>query len=240
MPSVKVKENEPFEYALRRFKRSCEKAGVIAETRRREFYEKPTQERRPGSSWRSRRRSSSTAASTSRTTATSESSSTTSTTTSSSGRSCPVPPSMSLKNRLSEDVKAAMRAGEKKRLGTLRMTQAAIKQKEVDERVELDDTAVLALIDKLIKQRRDSAEQYRAGNREDLASAEEAEIEILQAYLPEPLGDDELDAIIDAAIRETGATGMADMGRVMGQIKPQVQGRADMGAVSGRVRERLS
>lgn len=147
---------------------------------------------------------------------------------------------MSLKNRLSEDVKAAMRAGEKKRLGTLRMTQAAIKQKEVDERVEMDDASVLALIDKLIKQRRDSAEQYRAGHREDLAEAEEAEIGILQAYLPEPLDDEEIDAIIERAIDETGASGMADMGKVMGQVKPQVQGRADMGAVSGRVRQRLS
>lgn len=147
---------------------------------------------------------------------------------------------MSLKNRLSEDVKAAMRAGEKKRLGTLRMAQAAIKQKEVDERIELDDAAVLALIDKLIKQRRDSAEQYRGGQREDLAAIEEAEIEVLQAYLPEPLTDAEIDEIIDAAIRETEAASMADMGRVMGRIKPQVQGRADMGAVSGRVRQRLS
>lgn len=147
---------------------------------------------------------------------------------------------MSLKNRLSEDVKAAMRAGEKMRLGTLRMAQAAIKQKEVDERIELDDAAVLALIDKLIKQRRDSAEQYRGGQREDLAAIEEAEIEVLQAYLPEPLTDAEIDEIIDAAIRETEAASMADMGRVMGRIKPQVQGRADMGAVSGRVRQRLS
>jgi uncharacterized protein len=147
---------------------------------------------------------------------------------------------VSLKQRINDDVKQAMRAGDKSRLKTLRMVTAAIKQREVDERIELDDSQVLAVVEKMIKQRRESAEQYRSGDRAELAEIEEAEIAILQDYLPEPLSDEELAQVIDAAIAESGASSMADMGQVMGLIKGRVQGRADMGQVSGRVRARLA
>ncbi len=147
---------------------------------------------------------------------------------------------MSLKDQILEDVKQAMRAGDKARLKTLRMVTAALKQREVDERIELDDTAVLAILEKMIKQRRESAEQYRAGRRPELAEAEEAEIAMLQAYLPEPLSDAEIDQIIDGVIGELGVADMSGMGQVMAQVKARVQGRADMRAVSGRVRDRLS
>ena len=147
---------------------------------------------------------------------------------------------MALKNRLLDDIKQAMRAGDKARLGTLRMASAAIKQREVDERVEADDALVLAVIEKMIKQRRESADQYRAGNRADLAETEEAEIAMLQPYLPEPLTEAEIEALIDQAISDTDASGLQAMGLVMGALKPQLQGRADMRAVSGMVRARLS
>jgi len=147
---------------------------------------------------------------------------------------------MSLKQRIIDEVKQAMRAGDKSRLKILRMITAAIKQREVDERIELDDAQVLAVVEKMIKQRRESAEQYRAGDRPELAEVEEAEIVILQEYLPEPLSDEELSRVIDEAIAEAGASSMADMGKVMGLIKGRVQGRADMGKVSGQVRGRLA
>ena len=147
---------------------------------------------------------------------------------------------MSLKQRIIDEVKQAMRAGDKSRLKILRMVTAAIKQREIDERIELDDAQVLAVVEKMIKQRRESAEQYRAGDRPELAEVEEAEIVILQEYLPEPLSDEELSRVIDEAIAEAGASSMADMGKVMGLIKGRVQGRADMGKVSGQVRGRLA
>ncbi|MDR9453097.1 MAG: GatB/YqeY domain-containing protein [Wenzhouxiangella sp.] len=147
---------------------------------------------------------------------------------------------MSIKDRLGQDIKNAMKSGEKARLKTLRMASAAIKQKEVDERIELDETQTLAIIEKMVKQRRDSIEQYTEGNRPELAEVEQAEIDILQAYLPEPLSQAELDALIDEAIGQLEAPSMAAMGQVMAAIKPQVQGRADMKAVSGVVKDRLS
>ncbi len=147
---------------------------------------------------------------------------------------------MSLKDQLLDDIKQAMRAGDKARLTTLRMASAAVKQREVDERIAADDGVVLATLEKMIKQRRESAEQYRAGNRPELAEGEEAEIAILQHYLPEPLSEAALVALIDQAIADTGASGMADMGKVMGRIKAQAQGRADMGQVSSLVRARLA
>jgi uncharacterized protein len=136
-------------------------------------------------------------------------------------------------------MKQAMRSGDKARLGVIRMALAAIQQREVDERIELDDAAVLGVIEKMIKQRRESVEMYRAGAREDLAAKESAEIEILSSYLPEPLGSDELAALIDAAIAATGATSMKDMGRVMAQLRAQAQGRADMAVLSAQVKARL-
>lgn len=145
-----------------------------------------------------------------------------------------------LKAQLTDAMKDAMRAKDKARLGVFRMALAAIKQIEVDERTELDDTRVLALLDKLIKQRKDSAKQYRDAGRDDLADTEEAEIRVLQEFLPAALTDDEIDALIDEAVASTGAHGMQDMGKVMGVLKPQMQGRADMGAVSGKVKARLS
>ena len=145
-----------------------------------------------------------------------------------------------LKDQLNAAVKDAMRAKDKARLGTLRMATAAIKQVEVDERIELDDARVLALLDKQIKQRKDAARQYRDANRADLAEVEEAEIAVLQEFLPSPLTEAEIDALIDNAIAQTGAAGMQDMGKVMGELKPRLQGRADIGAVSGKVKQRLN
>ncbi len=147
---------------------------------------------------------------------------------------------MSLKDRIGDDVKSAMKARDKERLGVLRLVTAAFKQKEVDERVELDDTAVLAVLDKMVKQRRDSVEQYEKAGREDLAAQERYEIGVISEYLPQPLGDDEVATLIDEAIAATGATAMSDMGAVMGLLRPQVQGRADMKAVSTAVRARLN
>jgi uncharacterized protein len=146
---------------------------------------------------------------------------------------------VSAKSRLQEDMKQAMRSGDKARLGVIRMALAAIQQREVDERTELDDAALLGVIEKMIKQRRESVEMYRAGAREDLAEKEAAEIEVLATYLPEPLGADELAGLIDAAIAATGATSMKDMGRVMAQLRAQAQGRADMAVLSAQVKARL-
>lgn len=147
---------------------------------------------------------------------------------------------MSLKQRLTEDMKTAMKAGEKDRLGTIRLINAAIKQKEVDERVEMDDTLVLAILEKMMKQRKDSVGQFEAANREDLAVIERAEMAIIEQYLPAKLGEAEVLAVIDAVIAETGATGPADMGKVMGAIKPKLAGQADMGEVSKLIKQRLA
>lgn len=144
-----------------------------------------------------------------------------------------------LKSRLQDAVKQAMRDGDRARLGTLRMAMAAIQQREVDERRDLDDTDVLAILDKQVKQRRESVEQYRGGGRDDLADREEDEIRILSEFLPQPLTDDELDGLIRQAIDDAGAESILDMGKVMAALKPRVQGRADMGEVSRKVKERL-
>jgi len=146
---------------------------------------------------------------------------------------------MSLKARITEDMKAAMRSGEKDRLSCIRMLQAGIKQREVDERIELDDAQVLAVIDKMIKQRRESVTQFEAGKRADLVAKESAEIALLSGYLPAQLGDAELDAMIKEAIAATGAASMKDMGKVMGALKPKVQGRTDIGQLSARVKSVL-
>ena len=145
-----------------------------------------------------------------------------------------------LKSQLTSAMKDAMRAKDKLRLGTIRMAQAAVKQKEIDERVELTDADVLSILTKLVKQRDDAAAQYRDADRLDLADTEEAEAEILKTFLPSPLTDDELAALIDQAITETGASSMAQMGAVMGWLKPKVTGRADMGRLSGQIKARLS
>ena len=145
-----------------------------------------------------------------------------------------------LKARITEDMKSAMRAGEKSRLGTIRMVFAAVKQVEVDTRTDLDDTQVLAILDKMLKQRRESISQYTAARRSDLADVEQQEMEIIQSYLPEPLSEDEIAAMIDAAVAETGAASVRDMGKVMGQLKPKLQGRADMSEVSARIKARLA
>jgi uncharacterized protein YqeY len=147
---------------------------------------------------------------------------------------------MSLKARITEDMKTAMRSGEKDRLGLIRMLMAGIKQREVDERIELDDTQVLAVIDKMVKQRKDSVTQFEAGGRADLAARESAEIAWLMDYLPTQMSDAEVDALIKDAIAASGATSMKDMGKVMGLVKPKAQGRTDMGALSGRIKAALS
>ena len=146
---------------------------------------------------------------------------------------------MSLKARITEDMKAAMRSGEKDRLSCIRMLQAGIQQREVDERIELDDAQVLSVIDKMIKQRRESVTQFQAGNRADLVAKESAEIELLTGYLPAQLAASELDALIKEAIAATSATSMKEMGKVMGWLKPKVQGRADIGALSARIKAAL-
>ena len=145
-----------------------------------------------------------------------------------------------LKQRIQDDVKAAMRAKDKARLGTLRLITAAIKQREVDERIELDDTQVLAILDKMVKQRRDSISQYEQAGRSELAQQESAEIAVIQEYLPKGLSEAEIMDLIEQAIQTTGATGMQDMGKIMGQLKPQMQGRADMAQVSKLVKQKLT
>jgi uncharacterized protein len=147
---------------------------------------------------------------------------------------------VSAKTRLKDDMKQAMRSGDKARLSVIRMALAAIQQREVDERIELDQSAVLGVIEKMIKQRRESIEQYRAGGRDDLATKEAAEIDVLSSYLPEPLDADELAAHIDAAIADSGATSMKDMGQVMALLRTRVQGRADMAVLSSQVKARLA
>jgi uncharacterized protein YqeY len=146
---------------------------------------------------------------------------------------------MSLKTRLTDDMKAAMKAGEKDRLGVIRLMNAAIKQREVDERVELDDAQVLGVLEKALKQRRDSLTQYTNAGREDLAAVERYEISVIEGYLPQQMDAAELEAAVAAAVAETGARGQADMGKVMAALKPKVAGRADMGALSGLVRNAL-
>ncbi len=147
---------------------------------------------------------------------------------------------MSLKQRLTDDMKTAMKSGEKARLGVIRLVNAAIKQREVDERIELDDAAVLAVLEKMVKQRKDSVSQYDAAGRDDLAAIERAEIVVIEDYLPAKLGEAEVLAEIDAAIAATGASGPADMGKLMGVLKPKLAGQADMGQVSALVKQRLA
>ena len=142
--------------------------------------------------------------------------------------------------RIQEDVKAAMKARDKARLGVLRLITAAIKQKEVDERTELNDDQVIAVLEKMVKQRKDSIAQYEKAGRTELAEQEAFEIGIIQEYLPEPLSEAEIDALITEAIKATGAAGMKDMGKVMGWLKPRLAGRADMGKVSQTIKQRLS
>jgi uncharacterized protein YqeY len=147
---------------------------------------------------------------------------------------------MGLKEQITEDMKAAMRAKEAGKLGTIRLITAAMKQKEVDERIELTDTHVLAIIEKMIKQRKDSITQFEAGGRQDLADIEKAELQILSAYMPASLTEDEIKAEVAAAVAATGATGAQDMGKVMGVLKPKLAGRADMTVVSAQVKAALA
>ena len=147
---------------------------------------------------------------------------------------------MSLKGQLTEDMKSAMKAGDKDRLKVVRLILAAIKQIEVDTREELDDAAVLTVLTKMVKQRRDSVDQFEKGDREDLAAIERAEILVINTYLPEQLSAEELASIVDEAIKASGAESIRDMGKVMGQVKAKAAGRADMGAVSATLKERLN
>ena len=147
---------------------------------------------------------------------------------------------MSLKAQITEDMKTAMRAKDSARLGTIRLLQAAMKQKEVDERVELDDAAIIAIVDKLIKQRKDSIAAFEAANRADLADVEKAELEVLKVYLPERMSETEITAAVQAIVAELGASGPGDMGKVMGAVKTQLAGKADMGLVSAAVKAALA
>ena len=145
-----------------------------------------------------------------------------------------------LRVQLQDEMKAAMKSGDKPRLGVIRLILAAIKQREVDERIELDDTQVLLVLDKMVKQRRDSVEQFEKAGRTELADQEKYEIGVIQEYLPAQLSDEEISTLITEAIAATGAASMKDMGKVMGMLKPKLQGRADMGAVSGLIKKNLS
>ncbi len=147
---------------------------------------------------------------------------------------------MSLKQQINDDMKAAMRAKETARLGAIRLLLAAMKQREVDERIELTDADVVAIIEKMLKQRRDSISQYKTANRQDLVDVEEFEVSVLQAYMPQQLTEDEIKAAIAEAIAATGAAGPQDMGKVMGVVKPKLAGRADMGKVSGLIKAQLT
>ena len=144
-----------------------------------------------------------------------------------------------LKSQIQSDMKTAMKAGDKTRLGVIRLILAAVKQREVDERIELDDSQVLAVLDKMVKQRRDSIEQFSAAGREDLVDVERFEVEVIQGYLPAALTEAEIADLVESAVGESGAAAMSDMGKVMAILRPQVQGRADMGAVSALVKRRL-
>jgi len=146
---------------------------------------------------------------------------------------------MALKDRITEDMKTAMRAGEKERLATIRLILSAIKQREVDERITLEDTQVLGVIEKMVKQRKESIVQFEAGGRADLVAKESAEIAVLQTYMPAPLSEAELDALIAETIASTGAATIKDMGKVMGVVKAKAQGRADMAAVGARIKQKL-
>ncbi len=146
---------------------------------------------------------------------------------------------MALRDRITEDMKSAMRAGEKDRLGTIRMILAAIKQREVDERITLDDSQVFAVLEKMVKQRREAIAQFETGGRADLVAKEGAELALIQTYLPSQLSDAELDALIAEAIASTGAASIKDMGKVMGVVKAKAAGRADMSAVSARIKQKL-
>jgi len=146
---------------------------------------------------------------------------------------------MSLKARITEDMKSAMRARETARLGAIRLLLAAIKQREVDERIELDDTQIIAVIDKMLKQRRDSISQFEAAGRQELADIEHFEISVLQTYMPDAASDEEIDALIAQVVAETGASGVKDMGKVMAAVKPKLAGRADMAQVSTRIKVKL-
>lgn len=146
---------------------------------------------------------------------------------------------MSLKAQISEDMKNAMRAKDSARLGTIRLLQAAIKQREVDERVDLDDSSVITVIEKMLKQRRDSIAAYESANRNDLADVEKFEVSVLQTYLPQQLTEEEIKDILEKVVTETGAAGIKDMSKVMAAIKPLVTGRADMGKISGLIKTRL-
>jgi uncharacterized protein YqeY len=146
---------------------------------------------------------------------------------------------MSLKDRIQQEMKDAMRSGDKPRLGTIRLILAAIKQKEVDERIELGDAEVTGVLDKMAKQRRESISQFEQAGRDDLVQQEAGELTLIQEYLPEQLSEAEINALIDTAMSDTGASSIKDMGKVMGQLKPKLQGRADMGAVSALIKARL-
>ena len=146
---------------------------------------------------------------------------------------------MALKEQITNDMKESMKSGQKERLAVIRLILAALKQKEVDERVVLDDVQVLAILEKMLKQRRESIAQFAQGNRPDLVAKEEAEVKIIQAYLPAQLSDSELDALVAAAVAETGAASVKDMGKVMGILKPKVAGKADMSAVSAKIKAKL-
>ena len=233
MPSIKVKENEPFDVALRRFKRSCEKPASSLRSASASTMRSPqlfASVPRRGKA--SRKESNARTASASVSTDTAGIGFTARLT-------LPMSDTLSLVEQVKAAMKAAMKAREKETLATIRLIQAEFKRVEVDERIEVDDARALAIMDKMVKQRRDSASQYRNADRPELADVEDAEIAVIQTFLPAQLSADEIDAMIDEALAGIDAEGMAAMGPLMGKLKPQLQGRADMGEVSQRVKAKL-
>ena len=220
MSTIKVKENEPFDVALRRFKRLVEKTGLLNDLRAREFYEKPTWERKrkaAAADNRQYRRL----------------------------RNQMLPPKlyidlMSLKEKINEDMKSAMRSKDVALLGTIRLIQAAIKQKEVDERVLVDDNSVISIIEKMLKQRNDSIEAFKKANRTDLVDKEEFEVSVLKNYMPEQMNAEEVEKIIQELIKKIGASSMKEMGPVMAQAKEILSGKANMAEVSKIIKAKLS
>ena len=234
MPSVRVRENEPFDVAMRRFKRSCEKAGVLAEVHKREFYEKPTQERKRKAAAAVKRWQKKASRQLARRVRNYSPALTTD-----SLRQRNTHMACGLTERLSADITSALKGGEKTRLITLRFMMAALKQQEIDTRLEVDDTHVIASLTKMTNQRRESIAQFEGAGRVDLAAKERAELAIVEQYLPTPLDEAEIAALIAAALQTVAAVTLKDMGKVMNALRPQLMGRADLSLVSAKVKQLL-
>jgi ribosomal protein S21 len=244
MTTIRVKENEPFDVALRRFKRTIEKLGLLTDLRAREFYRRAQAQEGCCRQAPLQARAQHATAQKAVLIAARRFTDARKTRARDAERGFfvfhPKEEAMSLKDQITEDMKTAMRAKDSERLGTIRLLQAAMKQKEVDERITLDDAAVVAIVDKLIKQRKDSISAFEGAGRQDLADKEKAEMAVLAAYLPERMSEAEVAEAVKAIVVEVGAKGPGDMGKVMGVVKTRLAGKADMGQVSAAVKAALA